>query len=248
MPYAERPTLVPGVVLWQSRSGVGTTTRILPDGCMDLIWDGRDLVVAGPDTAARLHSSAAGAAYTALRFAGGSGPALLGVPADTVRDQSVDLGALWPQRRVADLCRRLDNDNDNDNVAGAGHPGTAGVALAGWLASRAARTEIDPFGARVLYLTRRGSDVDAIAALLSMGARQVHRRCLTTFGYGPKMLARVVRLERAVAAGRSGQPWASVAARCGYADQAHLARELRALAGASPTALLRRPGVPQPAR
>src|SRR5262249_31447417 len=51
--YRERPTAVPGVVLWQ-RTSQGRS-RIMPDGCLDLVWDGRELFVAGPDTAARWH-------------------------------------------------------------------------------------------------------------------------------------------------------------------------------------------------
>ncbi|MEU0737800.1 helix-turn-helix domain-containing protein, partial [Streptomyces lavendulocolor] len=51
------------------------------------------------------------------------------------------------------------------------------------------------------------------------------------FGYGPKTLARVLRLQRALALVRSGLPYAVAAVEAGCADQAHLARETRALAG-----------------
>ena len=61
MSYRERPTTVPGTVLWQRTVGqVPELTRILPDGCMDLLWDGRRLSVAGPDATARQHRSRAG--------------------------------------------------------------------------------------------------------------------------------------------------------------------------------------------
>lgn len=59
----------------------------------------------------------------------------------------------------------------------------------------------------------------------------MHRRSLTAFGYGPKTLARVLRLQRALALARSGLPFAETATRSGFADQAHLARDVRELAG-----------------
>ena len=64
------------------------TARILPDGCMDLIWDGTRLLVAGPDTRARLHATGPDVSCTALRFSRGVGPGLLGVAAHEARDQA----------------------------------------------------------------------------------------------------------------------------------------------------------------
>ena len=54
--------------------------RVVPDGCMDLIWDGKGLIVAGPDTRAQLSSVPMGtdahrAAVRARRRAGVPGPA-----------------------------------------------------------------------------------------------------------------------------------------------------------------------------
>jgi AraC-like DNA-binding protein len=64
-----------------------------------------------------------------------------------------------------------------------------------------------------------------------MSSRQLQRRCGTAFGYGPKTLARVLRLQRALALARRGRSFANVSATAGYADQAHLSREVKALAG-----------------
>jgi AraC-like DNA-binding protein len=224
--YRERPTLVPGAVLWERATGPAQArSRILPDGCLDLLWDGSRLLVAGPDSTARWHQGAPHACYVALRFSGGTGPALLGVPADELRDRTPGLDELWPSAAARVLAERIAAD-----------PVTA---LEAWAAGRAATRTPDPLGARVLAMAAAGTPVAQMAERAGLSARQLHRRCLPLFGYGPRRLARVLRLGRALEAARRGAPLAQVAAGCGYADQPHLSREMRALAGATPAGLLR---------
>lgn len=226
MTYRERSAGRPGVMLWErSAAPAPRRSRILPDGCLDLVWDGRELIVAGPDSAARWHVSPAGRDYAGLRFHGGQGPAALGVPAAPLRDQYLPLTDVWP----AAAARRLTEQVAADPAA----------ALTGWAAAALARSGApDPFGPRVLAMARAAVPPAAMADRLGLSPRQLHRRCLPAFGYGPRLLARILRLGQALDAARSGLPLAEVAAVCGYADQAHLSRESRALAGAPPGALL----------
>jgi AraC-like DNA-binding protein len=62
------------------------------------------------------------------------------------------------------------------------------------------------------------------------------------FGMPPKLLARIMRFDRAMRIVRLGEltSWSDLAAQCGFADQAHMAREFVAFTGDPPTALLRR--------
>jgi AraC-like DNA-binding protein len=229
--YWERRLAVPGAVLWgRTVAAEPEHSRILPDGCIDLLWDGHRLIVAGPDATARWHASPPGTSYVALRFSGGTGPALLGVPADALRDQMAFLDELWPS--VAS--RVLTEQVAADPVAG----------LAAWAARRVAEQEpLESLGSRVLTMVSGGTPVAVMADRLGLAPRQLHRRCLPLFGYGPRHLGRVVRLNRALADARLGTPLAAVAARSGYADQAHLAREVRALTGTTPSRLLQDEGL-----
>jgi AraC-like DNA-binding protein len=228
--YRERAIGVPGVLLWQrSPRSEPTSTVVLPDGCLDLIWDGRRLFVAGPDSTAHRHLTPPGAAYAALRFAGGSGPAALGVPADELTDRSPELADLWPAAAARELTERVADD-------------PVGV-LAAWVSARAAAAPVDPIGPVTLALADQGAPVSVMADRLGLSTRQLHRRCLPLFGYGPRRLGRVLRLTRAYGKAVAGVPLATVAADCGYADQAHLTREVRLLAGVPPAALLRESGL-----
>lgn len=73
--------------------------------------------------------------------------------------------------------------------------------------------------------------VDDVAGRLGISNRQLHRLSLSAFGYGPKMLARILRLRRARSIAHQGYSSAEVASLAGYADQAHLIRDAVRLTG-----------------
>ncbi|RKN43195.1 helix-turn-helix domain-containing protein [Streptomyces hoynatensis] len=220
--YEERPALAPelgGAVVWRTEA-VGSG-RVLPDGCMDLIWADGALLVAGPDTGPLLMESGPRVRrFAGVRFAPGDGPDVFGVPAHELTDLRVPLAALWPRRRVLELTER---------VAAAADPGAALEAVAAPRLRAAGPRE--PWRVAAVAALRAGRGVGETAARLGLSERQLRRRSLAAFGYGPKTLARVLRLQRALRLSRSGVPGAETAARAGYADQAHLAREVRALTG-----------------
>jgi AraC-like DNA-binding protein len=226
--YEERAARVPGVTVWTRDNG-GGPYRVLPDGCMDLIWYDGGLLVAGPDTRAHVADDPPGGSYAGLRFAPGLGPLVLGVPARELRDQRVPLDALWPAARAGRLADRLGGPDaaavlDAWAVArlGAGGPPVSPPAPSAWGYAQAAGV------ARALAA---GRPVGGIAAETGLGERQLRRRCEAAFGYGPKTLSRVLRMQRALELARRGAAFAEVAVRAGYADQAHLSREVKALAG-----------------
>ena len=224
--YRERASTVPGVVAWTRTVDVAESHRILPDGCLDIIAAGDRLFVAGPDTTAQISVSPAGESLVALRFAPAVGPAFLGVPAAELRDLRVPLEDLWS---AADV-RRL-----RAAVAASADPVRVLEELAG---RRLGETAPDPAMRAAAAAARQGLAVEAIAARLALSPRQLRRRSDTAFGYGLKTLARIARMERALALARAGRPWARVAADAGYADQPHLTREVRALTGVTPTELI----------
>ncbi|MFE7142074.1 DUF6597 domain-containing transcriptional factor [Streptomyces sp. NPDC057644] len=221
--YQERPSRLDGAVVWTLDVPPGPerpARSVLPDGCMDLIWTAGRLVVAGPDTHAFEVDPRNRGSCAAIRFGPGTAPVLLGVPAHELRDHRVDLASLWPRTAVAALTGRIDRAAD---------PATA---LEDFALGRAADTgPPDPLTAAVADGLRRGRSVASTAAEVGLGARQLHRRSLAAFGYGPKTLARILRLQRALALVRTGLPYAEAACAAGCTDQAHLAREMRDLAG-----------------
>jgi AraC-like DNA-binding protein len=217
--YVERASKIAGAAVWTAVAD-GERRRVLPDGCMDLIWDGRHVQVAGPDTTAFEIDTRPGAVLTGLRFAPGAAPAVLGIPAHDLRDVHVELDAVWSRPEAAQM---------EESVAAAKCPGGALEAAALTLGRGAPR--VDPLVAELVRRARAGERVASTAAAVGLSPRQLQRRSLDAIGYGPKLLIRILRLGAALALARDGVPLAAVAASCGYADQAHLADDVRALSG-----------------
>ncbi|PBB25949.1 MULTISPECIES: AraC family transcriptional regulator [unclassified Mesorhizobium] len=80
--------------------------------------------------------------------------------------------------------------------------------------------------------------ISSIAEKLGWSRKHLAGSFSNAIGIGPKTLSRIVRFNRALGLSRrQTADWADIAADCGYADQAHMVREFRDLAGDAPTAL-----------
>ena len=224
--YSERTSAVAGATVW-TRVADGSSSWILPDGCIDVLWNGRELTVAGPDTTAHRAKAPKGTRYTALRFASGVAPIVLGVAADGLRDQRPGL---------ADVIGADEADRLAESLLATDHPRSE---LERWAGRRlACAGGRDHTMGRVAALIGEGRAVAEVAEEVGFSERQLNRRSLASFGYGPKVLARVLRLQRALSSARGGTSLVQAAFAAGYADQAHFAHEVRALAGQSASQLV----------
>lgn len=207
--------------LWENEPEQDLAQRVIPDGCVDLIWTG-GLEIAGADTGPREVALAGRSRSSGIRLRPGAAGALLGLPASEVRDSRVPARLLWDVAALeealadADASRRLE-------------------LLAEAVARRLA--EPDPLAAAAARaLARHSARVAGVAADLGVSERQLHRRMLAAVGYGPKVLARVARLRRLVAL--VDEPLAARAFAAGYASQAHMSDDVRRLTGLTPVEFL----------
>ncbi|GAA0365093.1 helix-turn-helix domain-containing protein [Actinoallomurus spadix] len=205
----------------------GYVQRVLPDACADVIVsvDGSAVVV-GAATEPVLPWLRGGERLRGLRIRPAMIGVVLGLPAYELRDLQVPLGEVFPAAeagRIADAVRR-------------GRPWPSAVARR-------------PEDRRAEYAVRRlmgtGARVAGIAEEAGLSERQLRRLILARTGLEPRTLRRVARLQRFLAlSDRAGtlpgpeRSLAGLAAAAGYADQAHLSREVRALAGLTPSGLL----------
>jgi AraC-like DNA-binding protein len=211
--YREFPQHDPHVAcLWtRDPEPRARTHRILPDACVDIVWAGSRLVVAGPATGPQFAAIPPHTAAMGIRFRVGAAGAALGIPAAEVLDATVPLEAVWQDG--AELTERV---GDRPHVQTLAEVVRARLTGRPDALVRAAATGADP----------------------NIGARQLRRRFAEAVGYGPKTLQRILRFQRFLALAQESTDLAQLAFGAGYADQAHLTRECSRLAGLPPAALL----------
>ncbi|HEY2513257.1 MAG TPA: helix-turn-helix domain-containing protein [Polyangiaceae bacterium] len=218
---------------WTLEARGTRSERILPDGCMDLLFDvrsGGDASVVGTMSTALVSTAPEERTrLLGIRFRPGEAYAFLGgVPARAFKDTLAPLQDVWGAfaRELAD---RL--------VLAPDTPSRLRLLDAELLGRRTTAT--DPRLRRALDLLgeKRALRVPAIAGAVGLGERQLERLFHERVGLGPKVFARITRVQRLLTCVGPGSDWSALAADLGWSDQAHLTRDLRELAGITPAQL-----------
>lgn len=203
-----------------SRAGSSTELRVIPDACADLIWfDDCELIFVGVDSGPRLVTTTEGKSTVGIRLKPGSLTALLNIPANELLDQQIPAVEIWPG-----ACGRLES-----GLASASIERQSQLLLE--FAGDQYRTPDFLIAEAAGLLIRNHGKVAVVADLLGLSERQLRRRVLESVGYGPKMLARVARLN--VLKTTPGRSLAELAHFAGYSSQAHMSDEVRWLTGLS---------------
>lgn len=208
---------------WSERPEAAPLESVLPSGRAQLVVDGDSGVslVVGPRTEAAVVRSSRCAVGASL------GPVGLAV-----------LSSLPPQELV-------NQAGDADEVLG----GQVAASLDGSDVDEA----FDQLERRLLRLlrpvgdddamvfeaersVRAGARLDVVASELGVDRRRLVPAFRDRVGVSPKRYQRLMRFQRAVRSMRSPDPapLTTIAAECGYADQAHMSREVKEFSGRTP--------------
>jgi methylphosphotriester-DNA--protein-cysteine methyltransferase len=223
--------------------------RVLPDGCVEIVCSlaaplrrvgesgalqplqpATQLI--GPTSRHVLLVPSGPVALVGARLRPGAAPAFVASSLAELRDQYAELAAVAGE---LDDCLR-----ERLAVAAGAHARAAVMYAA--LARAARRERLDGAVMAVARgLERRGGivTVSTAARRAGLAPRTLERRFQRAVGLGAKRLARLVRLQRVVAAGPHMPRLDSILA-AGYCDQPHFLRDFRELTGTSPGGFFRR--------
>jgi len=208
---------------------------ITPDATIDLQWiDGR-FRIAGPDREPQIETLPSGATIVGFRFRPGAAAGWLGVPANRIVGERLDLSELWGAS-ACHLSGRIQATPDLAKLVG-----QLEEAIGAHTQDHRAPDAAVGFAFDVID---RGLPADKplvpfLLRSLHMSERTLRRRFEESFGYGPKTLDRILRFHRfrRLRQASGDTSTAVLAIEAGYADQAHLIRESRRLSGITPAAL-----------
>jgi AraC-like DNA-binding protein len=210
--------------------------RVLPDGCIDIVLvNDEAAMVVGPWTVPLLAQLPVGSSITGARLHPGRASCLLGMPASELLNQAIPMADIKGAMRNVELEMVIEQPN------AASRRSVLGQVLQASLKDSAPFDQAVLAGIRWLSRRPRGR-VEQLSRWIGISERQLHRRFSAAIGYGPKTFQSVMRFQRLLKTARergAQHSLADLAAIAGYADQAHMTREVHRLADLRPTVLLR---------
>ncbi|MBX9450552.1 MAG: helix-turn-helix domain-containing protein [Mesorhizobium sp.] len=250
-PPAELVGLVLDIALYRESSGkpirqVETASLVVP--LLIGFSDPFEIALGRPPTAQDgYHSFTSGLCLTPVNIASAGACSCLeftltplgarrffGVPMSELTEQMVHLDQLG-DRSLDSLRQQLGNEESWDRRLAIAEAFILGRMRAGPPSSGAIRWA---YGR--IVASGGGVSVAELTTSLDWSRKHLAARFHEEVGLPPKAVARVARFMRAqsLARARTESGWADIAAGCGYADQAHLARDFREFAGTTPSAWL----------
>jgi AraC-like DNA-binding protein len=233
--YRAAPAIARAVVCtWQGVGGWHRRMRLLPDGCLDLVWDERNARLVRPTDRQVRRPVGDAALVTGIRIRPGWASVITGAPVRHLPEVA-DLADVWDPFGAQELAAAL--------AAGAS-PAARRAVLTDAVARRLASSGgPDPrVLAAVSVLGDPRANVGTAARHAGLSSRQLRRLFDEHIGLPPKILHSILRFQRLrawlAASGPGPGALARAAADCGYFDQAHLCRDCARLGGLTPATLL----------
>jgi AraC-like DNA-binding protein len=235
-----------------SAAGPRPVQRILPDGCIEMIFHLKDPVqrleakgipirqpssfISGQIKRFILIQPVGQYAAFGVRLRPGMAFPIIGIPMRELTERSVDLGLVWGKKgqRLTKEVQSAKNNRErircienflSDVLRQGSEPNGATLAAVRWILQSEGRVPID-----------------FIVSKLGMSSRQLERGFNDHVGLTPKLFSRIVRLQK-VFSSSANRPapmkLTNVAYECGYYDQAHFIKDFKSLAGQKPSEYFR---------
>ncbi len=211
--------------------------RVLPDGCMDFIFDfssdciGTRTYFVGTMTTPAIFTLPGYVDLIGVRFNPGCALPFIQTSASECVDEVIELAQIWDQN-ISIIWEQLQRTENS-------------ITRIEFIQKKLRETltdesEIDPY---VQYSINAISKSNGkimskdLEIRTGIGQRQLERKFARHLGLSPKAFSRIIRFKSVVkAANATNKPdWADIAINHGYTDQSHLIKDFREFSGLSPS-------------
>jgi AraC-like DNA-binding protein len=200
---------------------------VLPDGCIDIVFNNGDGDVVGTMTVPLIVPGSRND-FVGVRFKSGKASMFLNFDASELTDQKTELRNIAGQDGSILIEKLFDAKNFNDKVK------HLNASLSSWFRDK--RNDTVDYGIHKIVESQGSVSIHSICHSLNLTRQHLARLFQEYVGIRPKQFARVIRFQALLNNVRQSRNvnWADEAVMLGYYDQAHLISDFRQFSGTSP--------------
>lgn len=232
----------------REKSPAASPERILPDGCVELIFNLADAfkrhhsnrtleiqpqtLIAGQMRRYAMIEPTGRVKLFGVRFHPGGAYPFFQLPLSELTDQIIGFDSVWNRvgKELADRIQSARSVRERIGIIET----TLLARLEQW---RSADRRVDAVVKTIV--AREGLvSIERLRRNLGVSERQLERKFQTRVGITPKFLCRTLRFQKVFKAVERNQTvnWSFIASECGYYDQAHFIHDFGEFSGQNPTA------------
>ena len=207
--------------------------RVLPDGCVDLLFDNISRpsgVIVGSMTKAVSVTLQPNAKYFGVRFRPGGASSFLDISLKEIADTQIKLKDVW-RNAYSEVSKVMGNKQVKNQIE------TVENFLEKQFSDHATGSPKVQAAIALLNSHDGNYPVNMLSKTLEISRQHLNRIFTEAVGLNIKMFSRIVRLRAALKRARRApvKDWALFALESGYYDQAHFISDFKDLTGATPT-------------
>ena len=207
--------------------------RVLPDGCIDLLFDNISRpsgVIVGSMTKSVSVTLQPNARYFGVRFRPGGASSFLNISLKEIADTQLKLEDVW-RNAYSEFSDVMDNKQVKRQIE------TVENLLEKQLSNKAIGNRKVQAAITLLNAHDGNYSVNMLSKTLEISRQHLNRIFTEAVGLNLKMFSRIVRLQAALKCARRApvNDWALFALENGYYDQAHFISDFKDLTGVTPT-------------
>ena len=207
--------------------------RVLPDGCIDLLFDNISRpsgVIVGSMTKSVSVTLQPNAKYFGVRFRPGGASSFLNISLKEIADTQLKLEDVW-RNAYSEFSDVMDNKQVKRQIE------TVENLLEKQLSNNVIGNRKVQAAITLLNAHDGNYSVNMLSKTLEISRQHLNRIFTEAVGLNLKMFSRIVRLQAALKCARRApvNDWALFALENGYYDQAHFISDFKDLTGVTPT-------------